>query len=151
MNERRWRIANAVLWYVALLVGCFSREVYDGLRGFAHVNPFEAWVNSPWLLPVTLSYVVGRFVRDKGLSNGVSARASLYEGIGFGLVSLVAFSAFPLHLLWTNLPPNARILYLGYLLKLCSFLYLLRFFTRYLLFGDDKVFFRSYGRHRPPL
>ena len=150
MNERRWRVASAFLWHIALLIGYFSREIYDGVRDFARVNPLEAWVNNPWFLPIALCFVVGRFVRDKGLSNGLSAVTSLYEAIGFGLMSLVAFSALPLRLILTGLPVNARILYLGYGLKLGSFLYLVSFFTRYLVFGDDNVFFRPHGRRGRP-
>jgi len=132
-----------------LLAGCFSREVYDGIRDFAHVNPLRALVNNPWFVAIGLSFVVGRFVRAKGLSNGMNAATSLYEGLGFGLVSLVAFSALPVHLLLTRLPANARILYLGYALKFGSFAYLLKLFTRYLVFGDDNVFLRPRGQqHR---
>lgn len=143
-NERCWRTANAVLWYMALLTGYFSREVYDGIRDFAHVNTLKAFVNNPWFLPITLAFVVGRFVREKGLSKGFHASISMYEGIGFGLVSLVAFSALPLHLLLDGVPSSERILYFWYALKLGTLIYLLSFFTRYLVLGDDNVFFRSH-------
>jgi len=145
-DERGWRAANAVLWYLALFTGYFSREVYDGIRDFARVNVLQACVNNPWFLPITLSFVVGRFVREKGLSKGLNSSISMYEGIGFGLVSLVAFSALPMQLLLEGIPATERILYFWYALKLGALLYLLRFFTRYLIFGDDDVFFRS---HRP--
>ncbi len=145
-DDRGWRIANAVLWYLALFTGYFSREVYDGIRDFARVNTLRACVNNPWFLPVTLSFVVGRFVHGKGLSKGLNASISMYEGIGFGLVSLVAFSALPLQLLLEGIPPAERILYFWYALKLGTLVYLLRFFTRYFILGDDDAFFSS---HRP--
>jgi len=148
VNTRRWRVANAVLWYLTLLMGYFSREVYDGLREIAHMSPLTAWVNNPWFLPLALSYVVGRFVRDKGVSTGLNAVTAAYEGIGFGLVALVAFSALPVSLLMALLPSNARILYLGYLLKLGSFVYLVVLFTRYLVIADENAFFGSYVSHR---
>jgi len=150
MNERRWRIANAILWYITMLTGYFSREVYDGLRHFARVNPLTAFVNNPWFVAIALSFVVGRFVRQKGLSTGMSPTASLYDGIVYGLISVVAFSALPLPLVLTRLPSNARILYLGYALKLGAFVYLLSLFTRYLVSGDDMVFFRTRSRQRAP-
>lgn len=148
-DKRAWRIANAVLWYIAILMGCFSREVYDGVRRFARVNPLDAWVNNPWFLAIALSYVVGHFVRNKGLSNGLNAVNALYEGIGFGFVSLVAFSALPIGLLVTPLPVTARILYLGYVLKFASFFYLFVCLTRYLVCGDDNAFFRAQARREP--
>lgn len=144
-----WRIANAVLWYVVLVVGCFSREAYDVVRRLARVNPFDAWVNNPWFLPIALSYVVGRFVRNKGLSNGLNAVSALYEGIGFGLISLVAFSALPIGLLATPLPPSYRLLYLGYGLKFACWLYLVVCLTRYLIFGNDNAFFRAPACRQP--
>ena len=148
MDERRWRIANALLWYVTLLAGYFSREVYDGVRHFARVNPLTSLVNNPWFVALGLSYVVGRFVREKGLSLGMSSTTSLYDGIVYGLISVVAFSALPLNLLVTRLPENARILYVGYALKMVSFIYLLRLFTRCLVLGDDNIFFRTRSMQR---
>jgi hypothetical protein len=148
MTERGWRIASAILWYVTILAGYFSREVYDGVRHLARVNPLTAFVNNPWFVAIGLSYVVGRFVRAKGLSLGMSPTVALYDGIVYGLISLVAFSALPLPLILTRLPSNARILYLGYALKLAAFMYLLSLFTRYLVSGDDKVFFRMRGAQR---
>ena len=149
VDKRGWRIANAVLWYIALVIGCFSREAYECVRRFARVNPLEAWINNPWFLPIALSYVVGRFVRDKGLSNGLNAINALYEGIGFGLISLVAFSALPIGILATPLPVDTRLLYLGYALKFASFVYLVVCLTRYLVFGDDNAFFRAQSRQQP--
>lgn len=147
-DERGWRIANAVLWYTALFTGYFSREVYDGIREFARVNALKAFVNNPWFIPITLSFVVGSFVRQKGLSKGLTASMSTYEGIGFALVSLVAFSALPLQLLFEGVPATERILYFWYALKLGTLIYLLSFFTRYLVFGDDDAFFRLHRARR---
>ncbi len=138
------------MWYVTLLAGYFSREVYDGVRQFARVNPLTALVNNPWFVAIGLSYVVGRFIREKGLSIGMNRTTSLYDGIVYGLISVAAFSALPLPLILTRLPANARILYLGYALKLGAFIYLLNLFTRYLVFGDDRVFFRTGGTQRAP-
>jgi hypothetical protein len=138
-----WRVANAVLWYVVLVVGCFSREAYDVVRRLARVNPFDAWVNNPWFLPIALSYVVGRFVRNRGLSNGLNAVSALYEGVGFGLISLVAFSALPIGYLMVPLPPSARPLYLGYALKFGCWLYLAVRLTCYLVCAKDDAFFRA--------
>jgi uncharacterized membrane protein YsdA (DUF1294 family) len=149
VDERGWRIANAVLWYVVLVTGCFSRETYEGVRHFARVNRFDAWVNNPWFLPIALSYVVAQFVRNKGISNGLNAVNALYEGIGFGLISLVAFSALPMGLLMIPLPSGTRLLYLGYVLKIASWLYLATCLTRYLIFGNDKAFFRARACRRP--
>jgi len=128
---------------MALLTGYFSREVYDGIRDFARVNTLKAFVNNPWFLPITLAFVVGRFVREKGLSKGFDASVCMYEGIGFGLLSLVAFSALPLQFLLEGIPSSERILYFWYALKLGTLIYLLSFFTRYLVLGDDDVFFSS--------
>jgi len=150
MNERIWRVATAILWYVTLLAGYFSREVYDGIRHFARVNPLTAFVNNPWFVAVGLSYIVGRFVREKGLSIGMSRTTSLYDGIVYGLISVVAFSALPLPLILTRLPSNARILYLGYALKLAAFIYVLSLFTRYLVSSDERVFFRTRSSQRAP-
>jgi len=144
-----WRIANAILWYVVLVAGCFSREAYDVVRLLARVNRFEAWVNNPWFLPIALAYVVARFVRNKGLSNGLSAVSALYEGIGFGLISLVAFSALPIGYLTVPLPPSARLVYLWYALKFGCWLYLAICLTCYLVFGNDNAFFRVRA-HRSP-
>jgi hypothetical protein len=141
-----WRIANAILWYVVLAIGLCSCEAYDGIHRFARVNRFEAWVNHPWFLPIALSYVVGRFVRNKGISSGLNAVNALYEGIGFGLISLVAFSALPIGLLATPLPPTYHLLYLGYALKFACWLYLVVSLTRYLIFGNDNAFFRARAR-----
>ena len=140
-----WRMANAILWCVTLVVGFFSREAFDVIRGVARVNPFNAWVNNPWFLPIALSYVVGRFVRDRGVANGLNPLSALYEGIGFGLVSLVAFSALPVRLLAQPLPAGARILYVGYFLKSVSLVYIAVCLARY-LGGDDKAFFRAQTR-----
>jgi len=142
-DKRGWRIANAVLWYVVLVAGCFSREAYDVVRRLARVNPFDAWVNNPWFLPIALSYVVGRFVHNKGLSNGLNTVRALYEGIGFGLISLVAFSALPIGYLTVPLPSSARLLYLGYALKFGCWLYLAACLTCYLILGNDNAFFHA--------
>jgi hypothetical protein len=150
VDKLGWRVANAVLWYVVLVVGCFSREAYDVVRRFARVNRFDAWVNNPWFLPIALSYVVAHFVRNKGISSGLNAVNALYEGIGFGLISLVAFSALPVSFLAIPLPAGARLLYLGYILKIASWLYLAACLTRYLIFGNDSAFFRA-PAHRPPV
>ena len=149
-TEWLWRIANALLWYLTLLLGCFSREAYDGLRKFAHVNPLDAWVNNPWFLPIALSLVIGRFVRHKGASRGLSGAVSFQEGLGFGLLALVAFSSLPFRLLAAPLPLGARVLYMGYLIKLAAFGYLVVVFTNYLLFGNDNAFFPSRKRESAP-
>ena len=106
-------------------------------------------MNNPWFLSIALSYVVGRFVRNKGVSSGLNAVNALYEGIGFGLISFVAFLAFPMDYLRDPLPSGARILYLGYALKFGCWLYLAGCLTRYLVLGNDNAFFRARACRRP--